>query len=72
MQIDIVYIIIFTLGLVIGGVSSYFIARRSIKNSWLKTLITIKDPEMWNLGHFFVVDEEEKKKSTNKYTKPKS
>jgi len=65
MQIDVIHIIIFLVGITIGSVLSWLICSKYYKLTWIKNAISVKNPELWDLAHFYIKDEEE----TNKYKK---
>lgn len=71
MNISIIHIIIFVVGLIIGSISSILICKKYFNAMWIKRIIKVKNPELWDLAHFFIKDEEEEKttRTTKKYNK---
>ena len=59
MQIDVVYIIVFLAGFIAGGVLVWLLLSRYYKAAWLRNVIAVKNPELWDLAHFYIKDEEE-------------
>ena len=69
MEINVIYILVFLLGLVIGGTVSYCIAKKTLGNAWISKALLAKNPELWELVHYVLADQEESKKITKTYTK---
>lgn len=62
MVVDVAFIIIFLIGFLIGSIGSWLIAGRYYRTSWLQSALKAKNPEIWDLAHFVLKEEEEQKK----------
>lgn len=61
MQIDAIYIAIFAAGLLVGLVLGWVIAAGHYRTAWFRRALLAKNPELWDLVHFVLRDEEEEK-----------
>ena len=64
MEINVVYLVVFMLGAIFGSVIAWLITKKHYKDSWLRKVIRAKNPELWDLAHYVVADDEETQKTT--------
>jgi len=61
-QVDLIDILIFAAGGAAGAFGAFVYARMYYRNKTLSSILAVKNPEMWDLGHMLAVEEDEKKK----------
>lgn len=62
-QVDLIDILIFAAGGAAGAFGAFVYARMYYRNKTLSSILAVKNPEMWDLGHMLAVEEDEKKKA---------
>lgn len=70
-QIDAVYIIVFIVGAIVGAVAAWLYAASHYRTAWLRRALLTKNPEVWDLVHFVLKDEEEDKDKTKQHPRIK-
>lgn len=70
MQIDLIQILIAILGLLVGAALGYFVGKLRGRLAILTTALQVKNPELWELLHFYVVDEAQTDRISRRRSRP--
>lgn len=58
MNISIIHIVLIVVGMLVGSFIGWYVGVKLYEVKRLKRVLRAKNPELWDLEHFVVVDEE--------------